>query len=233
MELDRKIRWRNFRSEYYDMIVDERYSHCPDESIDRVKVYKLGLYESPKVYVDGYAVNDGSWIKYYYNGKFRCKNKEEIGRYLFGYVCFLMEAGIDVLDELWYYSLCFLIDRLEYREGLFGCSPDNKGRIKSTIEKARAKSPQVVWTAKKDNRGYCSDPKVIKERTRGLKSKKEITGEKTRLQKENQKKKTDEIIRKYYDHSKSPGKNVTWFKEIGHPYSKSRLYQWLKENGFV
>ena len=224
MELDRKVRWKNLRDELFGVITSG--THSPDDMIERIKSYRKGLYETPKVYEDGYAVNDGSWVKYYYNGRFRCKNKDEIGRYLFGYVCFLMEAGIDDQYEFWYYSLCFLIDRLEYREGLFGCSLDNRRRLESTIQKARKKRPQEVWTMKKDERGYCSDPKVMKER-------KEIIGEKTRLQKENQKKKTDEIIRKYYDHSKTLGENVKWFADIGHPYSKGRLSQWRKENGFV
>lgn len=231
MELDRKVRWKCLRDELFGVITNS--AHFPDDMIERVRAYKDGLYETPKVYEDGYAVNDGSWVKYYYNGRFRCKNKEEIGRYIYGYVCFLIKAGIDDLDEFWYYSVCFLIDRLEYREGLFGCSLENRRRLESTIQKARKKRPQEVWTAKKDKRGYCSDPKVMKERTKGLKERKEIIGEKTRLQKENQKKKTDEIIRKYYDHSKSLGENVKWFAEIGHPYSKGRLSQWRKENGFV
>ena len=231
MELDRKVRWKCLRDELFGVITNS--AHSPDDMIERIKSYRKGLYETPKVYEDGYAVNDGSWVKYYYNGRFRCKNKEEIGRYIYGYVCFLIKAGIDDLDEFWYYSLCFLIDRLEYREGLFGCSLDNRRRLESTIQKARKKRPQEVWTTKKDERGYCSDPKVMKERTKGLKERKEIIGEKTRLQKENQKKKTDEIIRKYYDHSKSLGENVKLFAEIGHPYSKGRLSQWRKENGFV
>ncbi len=231
MELDRKVRWKCLRDELFGVITNS--AHSPDDMIERIKSYRKGLYETPKVYEDGYAVNDGSWVKYYYNGRFRCKNKEEIGRYIYGYVCFLIKAGIDDLDEFWYYSLCFLIDRLEYREGLFGCSLENRRRLESTIRKACMKRPQEVWTTKKDERGYCSDPKVMKERTKGLKERKEIIGEKTRLQKENQKKKTDEIIRKYYDHSKSLGENVKWFAEIGHPYSKGRLSQWRKENGFV
>ncbi len=214
MELDRKVRWRSFRDELYDRIVDGSYS--PDDMINRVKAYKGGLYESPKEYVDGYAVNDG-WVKYYYNGRFRCKNKDEIGRYLFGYVCFLIEAGIDDWDEFWYYSLCFLIDRLEYREGLFGCSLENKGRIESTIRIARAKKPQVVWTAKKDKREFCLDPQLIKGMS---------VGEKTRMQKQYMKKATDERIRRMYNPSskKSVQDNATICG-----VSKGRMEQWLQE----
>ena len=192
-------------------------AHSPDDIVERVKAYKGGLYESPKVYEDGYAVNDGSWVKYYYNGRFRCKNKEEIGRYIYGYVCFLIKAGIDDQYEFWYYSLCFLIDRLEYREGLFGCSLENKGRIESTIRYARAKKPQEVWTAKKDERKFCLDPQVIKDMS---------VGEKTRMQKQYMKKATDERIRRIYDPSskKSVQDNATICG-----VSKGRMEQWLQE----
>lgn len=215
MELDRKVRWKNLRDELFGVITSG--AHSPDDIVERVKAYKGGLYESPKEYVDGYAINDGSWVKYYYNGRFRCKNKDEIGRYLFGYVCFLMEAGIDDGDEFWYYSLCFLIDRLEYREGLFGCSLENKGRIESTIRIARAKKPQEVWTAKKDERGFCLDPQLIK----GI-----SVGEKTRMQKKYMKKATDERIRRIYDPSskKSVQDNATICG-----VSKGRMEQWLQE----
>ncbi len=207
MELDRKVRWKNLREELFERISDD----------ERVEAYKDGLYETPKSYVDGYAVNDGSWVRYYYNGRFRCKNKNEIGRYLFGYVCFLMEAGIDDWDELRYYSICFLIDRLEYREGLFGCSLDNRGRIESTIRIARAKKPQEVWTAKKDGRRFCLDPKVIKGMS---------VGEKTRMQKRYMKKATDEIIRRVYDPSSN--KSVRDYAELC-DVSSSRIQQWITE----
>ena len=207
MELDRKVRWKNLRDELFVRI----------SSDEQVEAYKDGLYETPKSYVDGYAVNDGSWVRYYYNGRFRCKNKNEIGRYLFGYVCFLMEAGIDDWDELRYYSICFLIDRLEYREGLFGCSLDNRSRIDSTIRYARAKKPQEVWTAKKDGRKFCLDPQVIKNMS---------VGEKTSMQKRYMKKATDEIIRRVYDPSLK--KSVQDYANIC-GVSKGRMEQWLQE----
>ena len=223
MEIDRKIRWKSLRDELFEMIING--SHSPDEMIERVKAYKNGLYESPKEYVDGYAVNDGSWVKYCYNGRRRCKNKEEIGRYLFGYVGFLLKTGIDDWDELLYYSLCFLIDRLEYRDGLFGCSLDNKERIESAIKKACTMRPWEVWSAKKDKRKHCLDPKVVKNRTKGMKTKKDIIGEKTRMQKKNQKKITDEKIWRLYDPNlKSIRKNA---EKCG--VSPGRIHQWLKE----
>ena len=215
MELDRKVRWKNLRDELFGVITSG--AHSTDDIVERVKAYKSGLYESPKEYVDGYAINDGSWVKYYYNGRFRCKNKDEIGRYLFGYVCFLMGAGIDDQYEFWYYSLCFLIDRLEYREGLFGCSMDNRRRIESTIKIARAKKPQEVWTAKKDKREFCLDPQLIIGMS---------VGKKTRMQKQYMKKATDERIRRIFDPSLK--KSVQDYATIC-GVSKGRMAQWLQE----
>lgn len=218
MELDRKVRWKCLRDELFGVITNS--AHSPDDMIERIKSYRKGLYETPKVYEDGYAVNDGSWVKYYYNGRFRCKNKEEIGRYIYGYVCFLIKAGIDDWDEFWYYCLCFLIDRLEYREGLFGCSLENKKRIESTIRKAREKRPQEVWTAKKDERKHCLDPSVKKGKT---------VGEKTHLQKKKDKAITDARIAERYDPSLDSIRKNAAICEV----STGRLHQWLKENGFV
>lgn len=218
MELDRKVRWKCLRDEIFGVITNS--SLTPDDTIERVKAYQKGLYETPKEYEDGYAVNDGSWVKYYYNGRFRCKNKEEIGRYIYGYVCFLIKAGIDDLDEFWYYSLCFLIDRVEYREGLFGCSLENKKRIESTIRKAREKRPQEVWTAKKDERKHCLDPSVKKGKT---------VGEKTHLQKKKDKAITDARIAERYDPCLDSIRKNAAICGV----SIGRLHQWLKENGFV
>lgn len=211
MELDRKVRWKNLRDDLFKLISDD----------EQVEAYKDGLYETPKSYVDGYAVNDGSWVKYYYNGKFKCKNKGEICRYLFGYVCFLKTVGVFDTNVLWYFSLCFLIDRLEYREGLFGCSPDNRGRIESTIRIAGAKKQQEVWTAKKDDRDYCLDPKWLWCMT---------VADKTRLQKKVQKKITDERIKALFDSKASLCDNIKRFQEQGLNISRSRLHQWVKEN---
>ncbi len=215
MELDRKVRWKGLRDELFGVITNS--AHTPDDIKERITAYRDGLYETPKVYDDGYAINDGSWVKYYYNGRFRCKNKEEIGRYVYGYVCFLIKAGIDDWDELRYFSVCFLIDRLEYREGLFGCSLDNRRRIESTIKKAYMKRPQEVWTAKKDKRGHCLDPKVKKDKT---------VGEKTHLQKKKEKEITDARIAERYDPSLDSIRKNAVICEV----SPSRLHQWLKEN---
>lgn len=214
MVLDEKMRWRAFRKEVHDWLT---WNLSPSEKEE----YKCGLYESPKTYVDGVAYNDGSWVKYVHNGKLWCRNREEIGRYLYGYVCFLLKAGDYDKDELWYYSLCFLIDVLEYRKGRFGFSMENRSWIDSIIEKVCRKRPAVIKTAIVDARSFCIDPKLMRGMT---------VAQKTRLQKKIQKKLTDERIAELYDRELSIRKNVERFKEKGLEISPSRLHQWLKEN---
>ena len=214
MELDKKVRWRAFRKEVYEMLTWRL-------SEEEKKAYDGGVYESPKTYIDGVAQNDGSWVKYVHNGKLWCRNREEIGRYLYGYVCFLLKAGDYDKDELWYYSLCFLIDVLEYRKGRFGYSKENVVWIDSIIEKLCRKEPADIKTAKKDERSFCIDPKLIRGMT---------VAQKTRLQKKIQKKLTDARIAELYDRELSIRKNVERFKEKGLEISPSRLHQWLKEN---
>ena len=217
MELDEKVRWKVFRMELFE-IATRRLSYSEK------KAYYRGLYESPKTYVDGVAQNDGSWVKYVHNGKLWCSNKEEIGRYLYGYVCFLLKADVDDYDWIWYYSICFLIDVLEYRKGQFGCSMENKERIQFIIHKVLNTPPTDIKTAKKDEREFCIDPMLIKGMT---------VAEKTRLQKKIQKELTDARIAELYDQDLSIRKNVERFNEKGLQISPSRLHQWLKENSLL
>ena len=75
MELDEKVRWIDLKGELYKMITQ-------DVSDEEKEAYEGGLYESPKTYVNGFALNDGTWVKYIHNGKLWCKNKREVERYL-------------------------------------------------------------------------------------------------------------------------------------------------------
>ena len=217
MELDEKARWKVLRDEVYEMATR---GLSPSEK----EAYNGGLYESPKIFVDGVAQNDGSWVKYVHNCKLWCGNKEEIGRYLYGYVCFLLKADVDGYWEIWYYCLCFLIDVLEYRKGQFGCSIENKRRIESIIQKVYNTPPADIKTAKKDEREFCIDPKLIEGMT---------VAEKTRLQKKIQKELTDARIAELYDQDLSIRKNVERFNEKGLQISPSRLHQWIKENSLL
>lgn len=213
MELDEKVRWIDLKGELYKMITQ-------DVSDEEKEAYEGGLYESPKTYVNGFALNDGTWVKYIHNGKLWCKNKREVERYLYGYVCFLLKAGDFDNLELWYYSLCFLIEVLKYRKGLFGCSPENKGKIDSIIRTVCRKKPSNIKTAKVDKRVFCMDTKLLEGMS---------VADKTRLQKKIMKELTDARIADLYDSKLSIRKNIERFWENGLYISSSRLHQWIKE----
>ena len=217
MELDEKTLWKKFRDEAYSIIT---WDLSPSEK----EKYEGGLFGSPKTYVGGVAYNDGTWVKYVHSGKLWCRDKDEIGRYLYGYVCFLLKAGDFDSSEMWYYSLCFLIDTLEYKKGLFGCSAKNKKMIDTIIRNVCWKIPETIMTAKADKRAFCIDPKLMEGMT---------VAEKTRLQKKIQKELTDARIAELYDRELSIRKNVERFREKGLDISPSRLHQWLKEHSML
>lgn len=213
--MDEKVLWKKVREESFRMVT---WGLSDEEK----KAYYRGVYETPKTYVNGYAINDGTWVRYIHTGKLWCKSKEEVLRYMYGYVCFLMKVGIYDSLELTHYSLCFLIDMLEYKKGLFGCSTENKAHIESIIRKVSQARPADVKTAKIDKRRFCLDPKMKKGKT---------VAEKTSLQKKKDKAMTDARIAEFRDpKEKSVRDGARIITERGFKVSPSRYQQWLKEN---
>jgi hypothetical protein len=216
MEQDEKTLWKRLREDSYKQVTRGL-------SDEEKKAYDRGVYESPKTYVNGFAINDGTWVRYIHTGKLWCKNKEEVLRYMYGYVCFLLKVGDYDGLELFHFCLCYLIEMLEYKKGLFGCSMENRKRIVSIIEKVCRATPAEVKTAKIDKRRFCFDPKIKKGMT---------VAEKTRAQKKQDKELTDAIIAELRDpaEEKSVRDGARIITERGFPVSPSRYHQWLKEN---
>lgn len=216
MEQDEKTLWKRLREDSYKQVT-------LGLSDEEKKAYDRGVYESPKTYVNGFAINDGTWVRYIHTGKLWCKNKEEVLRYMYGYVCFLLKVGDYDGLELFHFCLCYLIEMLEYKKGLFGCSMENRKRIVSIIEKVCRATPAEVKTAKIDKRRFCFDPRIKKGMT---------VAEKTRAQKKQDKELTDAIIAELRDpaEEKSVRDGARIITERGFPVSPSRYHQWLKEN---
>ena len=216
MEQDEKTLWKRLREESYRQVT---WGLSDEEK----GAYECGVYESPKTYVNGYAFNDGTWVRYIHTGKLWCKNKEEVLRYMYGYVCFLLKVGDYDGLELFHFCLCYLIEMLEYKKGVFGCSMENRKRIVSIIEKVCRATPAEVKTAKIDKRRFCFDPRIKKGMT---------VAEKTRAQKKQDKELTDAIIAELRDpaEEKSVRDGARIITERGFPVSPSRYHQWLKEN---
>ena len=216
MEQDEKTLWKRLREESYRQVT---WGLSDEEK----GAYECGVYESPKTYVNGFAINDGTWVRYIHTGKLWCKNKEEVLRYMYGYVCFLLKVGDYDGLELFHFCLCYLIEMLEYKKGLFGCSMENRKRIVSIIEKVCRATPAEVKTAKIDKRRFCFDPRIKKGMT---------VAEKTRAQKKQDKELTDAIIAELRDpaEEKSVRDGARIITERGFPVSPSRYHRWLKEN---
>ncbi len=216
MEQDEKTLWKRLREESYRQVT---WGLSDEEK----GAYECGVYESPKTYVNGFAINDGTWVRYIHTGKLWCKNKEEVLRYMYGYVCFLLKVGDYDGLELFHFCLCYLIEMLEYKKGVFGCSMENRKRIVSIIEKVCRATPAEVKTAKIDKRRFCFDPRIKKGMT---------VAEKTRAQKKQDKELTDAIIAELRDpaEEKSVRDGARIITERGFPVSPSRYHQWLKEN---
>lgn len=216
MEQDEKTLWKRLREESYRRVT---WGLSDEEK----GAYECGVYESPKTYVNGFAINDGTWVRYIHTGKLWCKNKDEVLRYMYGYVCFLLKVGDYDGLELFHFCLCYLIEMLEYKKGLFGCSMENRKRIVSIIEKVCRATPAEVKTAKIDKRRFCFDPRIKKGMT---------VAEKTRAQKKQDKELTDAIIAELRDpaEEKSVRDGARIITERGFPVSPSRYHQWLKEN---
>ena len=212
---------------YFNLMTDSGY---PDKNKCRIQQNVYGLYESPKVYDEkGIAYNDGTWLIYntcrIKGGKFRgrlfCGTKKQLLEYLYGYMCFLKKVGVDERDEMIYYSIGYIINKLTYRKGLFPDSKQNMEKLKELAKSVLKKEIEEVTCARADKRNSCLDPKIKKSMT---------TAQKTSIQKKAQKQQKDDLIKQWYDPGKSVRGNVKYFKENNIPVSKARLEIYLREH---
>ena len=228
MDLDFKKDWIGRRKRvYFNLMTDSGY---PDKNKCRIQQNVYGLYESPKVYDEkGIAYNDGTWLIYntcrIKGGKFRgrlfCGTKKQLLEYLYGYMCFLKKVGVDERDEMIYYSIGYIINKLTYRKGLFPDSKQNIEKLKELAKSVLKKEIEEVTCARADKRKSCLNPKIKKSMT---------TAQKTSIQKKVQKQQKDDLIKQWYDPGKSVRGNVKYFKENNIPVSKARLEIYLREH---
>ena len=188
-----------------------------------------GLYETPKTFnADGIAHNDGSWLIYNtfrskdgkYRGKILCWNKEQIIKHIYGYLCFLRKVGIHWRDEMEYYTICYIEDKLTFPKGVFNCTKPNIRLIEEKVYMILSKEYEDVDCTRKDKRKFCMDPAMKKDMSRS---------DKVRLEKAELKKETYEFIAKYYDPRRKPIENLMEFRKHGKPISDSTLKRWKRE----
>lgn len=133
---------------------------------NNIRVYKDGLWETPKCYnEDGVAYNDNDrW--YIYNiyrkdkGKTRrkisCRTKKDVIDYTYNYALFLRKIGIHKNIEYEYYLCYFLCNILVFNKGVFSCNKDNKLVFANIIDVVMKKRiSDIDMSSRKDDRKFC------------------------------------------------------------------------------
>ena len=225
---DNKTEWERERKFRFSILAyDPGY---PQEYRDRLVSHKDGLYETPKTFnSDGIAYNDGSWLIYNtsrskegkYRGKILCKKKEQVINYIYGYLCFLRKVGIEWNEEMIYYTICYVKDKLTFPKGMFNCSPSNLRLIEQKVGEILNRDYEDVICSRIDKRKFCMAP----DKKKGMEK-----SDKVRLEKAEQKKMTYDYIARYYNPARKPIENLMEFKKHGKTISESTFKRWKREH---
>ena len=224
---DDKSEWRRERLCRFAVLAYD--SECPKEYRDRLIAHHDGLYETPKTYnQDGIAYNDGTWLIYNtyrsregkYRGKILCSSKKQVIEHIYGYICFLRKVGIDWRDEMEYYTIRYIEDKLTFSKGIFGCTKPNIRLIEKKVYEILNKEYEGIDCSRQDKRKYCMSPAIKKDMSRS---------DKVRKEKAEQKKETYEFIAKYYDPRRKTIENLMEFRKHGKPISESTFKRWKRE----
>ena len=202
----------------------------PKKYRDRLIAHHDGLYETPKTFnSDGIAYNDGSWLIYNtyrsregkYRGKILCSKKKQVIEHIYGYICFLRKVGILWKDEMAYYTICYIEDKLTFPKGVFGCTKPNLLLIERVVGTILNKEYEDVECSRIDKRKFCMDPARKKVMSRS---------DKVRLQKAEEKKSTSDYIAKYYNPQRTTTENLMEFRKHGRIISESTYKRWKREH---
>ena len=222
MQWDDKKDWVKKRKDLYMKIATS--TSISPISRQRVFDFSKGLWETPKVFVDGYAYNDGTWLLYntyrVKNGKFHnkvlCKTKKEIIEQVYSYLCFLKMIGVSNTLEMGYFSVCHIVWKLTFPKGLFKPNMTNLSKLEK-LTKTVMKNDVVC--ARKDPRQYCIDPKIKRGKTRG-----QITGLQRKKDKDIRWKRIGEL----YDPSLTNNQNLDKMRDNGLNISEATLHRWKR-----
>lgn len=219
---DNKKEWVNKRKELYRMILTSKF--FPDICKKRVNDYSRGLWETPKTFVDGYAYNDGTWLRYntcrvkggIFHNKVYCKTRKDVIEQLYSYMCFLKKIGLGSPLELEYFAVCHIIYKLIFLKGMFRPSETNLYKIGKL---ARTVQRNDVICDRKDTRQYCMDPKLKKGKTTS-----QMVGLQRKKDKEVRWKKMAEL----YDSTLTNKENLDKMRVNGLDISESTLHRWKR-----
>ena len=229
--------WERYRWDLYGRIIQRIQTGDFDSRRIAYRVYenKSGVFETPKTYNDdGVAYNDGDWLIFntsrtykqndtvVYKDKVFCKDKSQVITDLYSYILFLRKVGIDVVYEMNYYAVAFLVKYLRFYDKVFDCTPENQKKIGELCQAVNKKKPEEIdCESRKDTRQFAFDPEMTHKMT---------PSEIIKWQNKIEKQITDEQIKKWYDPKPSLRDNLKILKEHGVKIrSVGRLHQWVKE----
>lgn len=227
MLFDNKAEWELERKCRFSLLAYN--PDYPQEYRDRLISHKSGLYETPKTFnSEGIAYNDGSWLIYNtsrtkegkYRGKILCQNKEQVIKYVYGYICFLRKVGINWNEEMEYYTICYIKDKLTFPKGVFNCSKPNTRLIEQKVHTILNMEYEDVECSRLDKRNFCMDPEMKKDMSRS---------DKVRLEKAELKKETYDYIAKYAHPKLKVIDNLIELSKHGKTISRSTFLRWKRE----
>lgn len=220
--------WVNIKTRLYrDIVQSGDKFDVPYDLRQLVYDYQDGLYETPKVYdKDGYAYNDGTWIKFKtgcmyktgYRGMMICRDKKCLIDCLDAYCCFLKKIGVDNGKVFWYFMVVYMLDKLDFKDGMFPANRDNINILSGLICKDMDKDVFDICRDYEDERRYCMDPKTKS------KDRKVWTAVQRKKDKELDWKRIEEL----YDSSKTDVQNLMEFRKKGFVISDSTLKRWRR-----
>lgn len=227
MKKHRKDRngWIKIRHYLYNRIKDD--PDFPDDVKMFVEDHKDGLYETPKEYdADGYSYNDGSWLRFrtgcMYNGKFSsmmiCANSKSVVDCLYGYMCFLRKLGIVDGIVIYYFSVVFILDKLDFNDGVFPGNRYYMNIVENSIRKVLSFDVKDIDCDCGDERKFC-----MKEGSRS---------EKARKRQMKKGELTDKKIEELYDPGLTNNQNLMKFRKNGLDIKERTLQRWKKRMGF-
>lgn len=243
LKIHKMTDWKSYRLEIYSRLLQGGQNDFQKREIAyRVQDNNWGIYETLKVYEDGVAYNDGSWLIYntgrmrkyddkvLYKDKVFCCDKNHVIDVLYSYILFLRKIGIEVVYEMNYYAVAFLTKYLRFYDKVFDCTMENKKKVGELCQAAFNKAPEDIdCNTRIDPRKFALDPGMTERMTRGM-NRSQATAVITRVQKKVQKQMKDELIEKWYNPRLSERDNIKWFRDNGiEDVSLPRLHQWIKE----
>ena len=228
---DRK-EWVNVKSRLYRSIMDSGDDDLgvPDHLRQLLYDYREGLYETPKKYIDGYAYNDGTWKKFKtgccQNGVYRkmtiCGSKDDLLKKMYAYICFLRKMGIGEMVVIRYFVVVYMLDRLDFKDGMFPANQANWDKMGNYINTVLEKDIEDVCCDCDDERRYAMDPRMLAGKS---------SSTKVKMQRKKDKELTWKKMAELYDDSKTNDQNLMVFHQNGLDISLRTLQYWKKNRG--